>query len=154
MFQRAAGVQMLHVPYKGSGPAMTDLIGGQVDSMIETVPAAQSHIKAGKVRAIATASAQRVASLPGVATAAEAGLKNFEVSSLFGIAAPAGTPAAIVNKLNAALKTILSQQEVKDSMLAQGVIANFTTPEEATAALRKESAKWTTVIKDGNIQPE
>ena len=154
MFQRAAGVQMLHVPYKGSGPAMTDLIGGQVDSMIETVPAAQSHIKAGKLRAIATASAQRVASLPGVATAAEAGLKGFEVSSLFGIAAPAGTPAAIVNKLNAALKTILSQQEVKDSMLAQGVIANYTTPEEAAAALRKESAKWTTVIKDGNIQPE
>ncbi len=154
MFQRVAGVQMLHVPYKGSGPAMTDLMGGQVDSMIETAPAAQTHIKAGKLRAIATATAQRISTLPDVPTASEAGLKGFEVSSQFGIAAPAGTPAAIVNKLNAALKTILSQQDTKDSMLAQGVIANYTTPEEAVLALRNESAKWTKVIKDGNIQPD
>ena len=154
MFMRAADVKMLHVPYKGSGPAMTDLMGGQVDSMIETAPAAQAHIKGGKLRAIATATSQRISTLPEVPTATEAGLKGFEVSSQFGIAAPAGTPAAIVNKLNAALKTILSQQDTKDSMLAQGVIANYTTPEEAVVALRDESAKWTKVIKDGNIQPE
>ena len=154
MFMRAADVKMLHVPYKGSGPAMTDLMGGQVDSMIETAPAAQPHIKGGKLRAIATATAQRISTLPEVPTATEAGLKGFEVSSQFGIAAPAGTPAAIVNKLNAALKTILSQQDTKDSMLAQGVIANYTTPEEAVVVLRNESAKWTKVIKDGNIQPE
>ena len=154
MFMRAADVKMLHVPYKGSGPAMTDLMGGQVDSMIETAPAAQPHIKGGKLRAIATATAQRISTLPDVPTATEAGLKGFEVSSQFGIAAPAGTPAAIVNKLNAALKTILSQQDTKDSMLAQGVTANYTTPEEAVVALRNESAKWTKVIRDGNIQPE
>lgn len=154
MFQRIAGVQMLHVPYKGSGPAMTDLMGGQVDSMIETAPAAQAHIKAGKLRAIAAASAQRVATLPEVPTATEAGLKGFEVSSMFGIAAPAGTPAAIIGKLNLALKAILSQQDVKDSLLAQGVIASYTTPEEATVALHNESAKWTKVILDGNIKPE
>ena len=154
MFQRAADVKMLHVPYKGSGPAMTDLMGGQVDSMIETAPAAQAHIKAGKLRAIATATAQRISTLPDVPTATEAGLKGFEVSSQFGIAAPAGTPASIVNKLNAALKVILSQQDTRDSMLAQGVIANYTTPEEAVVALRHESAKWTKVIRDGNIQPE
>ena len=154
MFMRAADVKMLHVPYKGSGPAMTDLMGGQVDSMIETAPAAQPHIKGGKLRAIATATSQRISTLPDVPTATEAGLKGFEVSSQFGIAAPAGTPAAIVNKLNAALKTILSQQDTKDSMLAQGVIANYTTPEEAVVALRSESAKWAKVIRDGNIQPE
>ena len=154
MFMRAAEVKMLHVPYKGSGPAMTDLMGGQVDSMIETAPAAQPHIKGGKLRAIATATSQRISTLPDVPTATEAGLKGFEVSSQFGIAAPAGTPAAIVNKLNAALKTILSQQDTKDSMLAQGVIANYTTPEEAVVALRSESAKWAKVIRDGNIQPE
>ncbi len=154
MFQRLAGVQMLHVPYKGSGPAMTDLMGGQVDCMIETAPAAQAHIKGGKLRAIAAASAQRVATLPEVPTATEAGLKGFEVSSMFGIAAPAGTPAAIIGKLNLALKTILSQQDVKDSLLAQGVIASYTTPEEATVALHNESAKWAKVILEGNIKPE
>ncbi|WP_096671053.1 Bug family tripartite tricarboxylate transporter substrate binding protein [Polaromonas sp. AET17H-212] len=154
MFQRAAGVQMLHVPYKGSGPAMTDLMGGQVDSMIETAPAAQSHIKAGKLRAIAAASAQRIATLPEVPTATEAGLKGFEVSSMFGIAAPAGTPAAIVTRLNDALKSILTLPDVKESLLAQGVIATYSTPQEATVALRTESAKWTKVIRDGNIKPD
>jgi tripartite-type tricarboxylate transporter receptor subunit TctC len=154
MFQRAVGVQMLHVPYKGSGPAMTDLIGGQVDSMIETAPSAQPHIKGAKIRALATATSQRISTLPDVPTATEAGLKGFEVSSQFGIAAPAGTPAAIVNKINAALNTILSQQDTKDSMLAQGVIANYTTPEDAVVALRNESAKWAKVIKEGNIQPD
>ena len=87
---RAAGVDILHVPYKGSGPAMTDLMGGQVLSMIETVPAAQGSIKAGKLRALAVTSAERVPALP-TPTAAEAGLKDFEVSSMFGIVAPAGT---------------------------------------------------------------
>jgi tripartite-type tricarboxylate transporter receptor subunit TctC len=154
MFQRAVGVQMLHVPYKGSGPAMTDLIGGQVDSMIETAPSAQPQLKSGKIRAIATATLQRIGTLPDVPTATEAGLKGFEVSSQFGLAAPAGTPAAIINKINAALKTILSQQDTKDSMLVQGVIANYTTPEEAVVALRNESAKWAKVIKEGNIQAE
>jgi tripartite-type tricarboxylate transporter receptor subunit TctC len=154
MFKRMAGIDMLHVPYKGSGPAMTDLIGGQVDSMIETAPAAQSHVKGGKLRALATASAQRVPTLPDVPTATEAGLKGFEVSSMFGIAAPAGTPAPIIAKLNGTLKKILSMQDVKDSMLAQGAIATYTTPEEAAQALRNESAKWTKVIRDGNIKSE
>lgn len=154
MFQRVAGVQMLHVPYKGSGPAMTDLIGGQVDTMIETAPAALPHIKGGKIRAIAAASEQRVPTLPEVPTATEAGLKGFEVSSMFGIAAPAGTPPAVIARLNEALKKILVAQDVKDSMLAQGAIASYTTPEEAAQALRDESGKWTRVIRDGNIKSE
>lgn len=154
MFQRLAGVKMLHVPYKGSGPAMTDLIGGQVDSMIETAPAAQGHIKADKLRAIAAASSERIATLPDVPTATEAGLKGFEVSSMFGIAAPEGTPDVIINKLNGALKKILSEQEVKDSLLAQGAIATYTTPQAAAQALQNESAKWAKVIKEGNIKPD
>jgi tripartite-type tricarboxylate transporter receptor subunit TctC len=154
MFQRVAGVQMLHVPYKGSGPAMTDLIGGQVNSMIETAPSAQAHIKSGKLRPLASATKERVPTLPEVPTATEAGLKGFEVSSMFGIAAPAGTPAPIIAKLNAALKTILTQQDVKDSMLAQGVFATYTTPEEASLALHNEIAKWAKVIREGNIQPD
>lgn len=154
MFQHLAGVKMLHVPYKGSGPAMVDLIGGHIDSMIETAPAAQNYVKSGKVRALATASTERIASLPAVPTAVEAGLKGFEVSSLFGIVAPAGTPPAIINKLNAAMKTILANPAVKVSLLAQGVIAAYTTPEQTTAALRAEHTKWAKVIRDGNIKAE
>jgi tripartite-type tricarboxylate transporter receptor subunit TctC len=152
LFQRMAGVSMLHVPYKGSGPAMNDLVGGQVSSMVETAPAALQLIKSGKLRALATATAQPVGTLPGVPTAAQAGLKDFEVSSMFGILAPAGTPAAVVGKLNGALKGILQQAEVRDSMLAQGAVAMYTTPEEASAAIRAESDKWAKVIKDGNIK--
>ena len=152
MFQRMVGVKLLHVPYKGSGPAMTDLIGGQVQMMIETAPAAQGHVKAGKLRALATATATPIPSLPGVPTAPEAGLKGFDVSSMFGILAPAGTPAPIIAKLNATLKGILEQQDVKDSMLAQGANATWTTPEQAAQAIRAEVAMWTQVIKDGNIK--
>ena len=153
MFQRAAGVKMLHVPYKGSGPAMNDLVGGQVLTMIETAPAAQPLIKAGKLRALATATAQPVASLPGVPTAAQAGLQ-FEVSSMFGILAPAGTPAPIVLRLNAALKDILGQPDVVENMLAQGVIAGYTTADDAGQSIRAEAAKWGQVVREGNIKVE
>jgi tripartite-type tricarboxylate transporter receptor subunit TctC len=154
MFQRLAGVKLLHVPYKGSGPAMTDLIGGQVQMMIETAPSAQGHVKAGKLRALATATTLRIPTMPEVPTAPDAGLKGFDVSSMFGILAPAGTPAPIIAKLSGALKGILEQQEVKDSMLAQGANATWTTPEQAGQAIRDEVAMWAQVIKDGNIKGE
>jgi tripartite-type tricarboxylate transporter receptor subunit TctC len=154
LFQRVAGVRMLHVPYKGSGPAMTDLIGGQVQSMIETAPSAQAFIKSGKLRVLATATHQPVATLPGVPTSDQAGLKDFEVTSNFGIAAPAGTPAPVIAKVGAALKAILATQEVKDSLAAQGAIATWTTPEEATRLIGAEYAKWVRVIKEGNIKPD
>ena len=152
MFQRLVGVKLLHVPYKGSGPAMTDLIGGQVMMMIETAPSAHGHVKAGKLRALATATTLPIPTMPGVPTAPDAGLKGFDVSSMFGILAPAGTPAPIVAKLNIALKVILEQQDTKDSMLAQGANATWTTPEQAAQAIRNEVAMWTQVIKEGNIK--
>jgi tripartite-type tricarboxylate transporter receptor subunit TctC len=154
MFKRMAGVDVLHVPYKGSGPAMTDLVGGQVQAMIETVPAAGGHIRAGKLRALATTTAQPVSSLPGLPTAAQAGLPGFEVSSMFGIVAPAGTPEAMVNRLNAALKAILAEAEVRESLLAQGADATCTTPAEAAKAIQAEFAKWDKVIKEGQIKAE
>jgi tripartite-type tricarboxylate transporter receptor subunit TctC len=154
MFKRVAGVDVLHVPYKGSGPAMTDLMGGQVQAMIETAPAAQGHVKSGKLRALATTTSTAVASLPGVPTAAQAGLPGFEVSSMFGIVAPAGTPEAVINKLNATLKTILADNEVREQLLAQGAIATHTTPAEAAKAIQAEFAKWDKVIKEGNIKVE
>ena len=154
MFKRMAGVDVLHVPYKGSGPAMTDLIGGQVQAMIETAPSAQPQFKAGKIRALATTTAQPVSTLPGVPTAAQAGLPGFEMTSMFGVAAPAGTPDAIIQRLSAELKKILAEPETRDALLAQGAVATWTTPDEATKAVNAEYAKWAKVIKDGNIKPE
>lgn len=154
MFQRQAGVEVLHVPYKGSGPAITDLVGGQVDVMIDTVPAAQGQIKGGNIRALGTTTAERVASLPDTPTAAEAGLPDFHVSSMFALAAPAGTPADVVEKLNSALKDILNTQEVKDSLLAQGAISTYTTPADASKAIIDEYNKWVALIKESNITVE
>lgn len=154
MFQRQAKIDVMHVPYKGSGPAISDLLGGQVTAMIDTVPAAQAQIKAGKLRALATTTAQRVPSLPDTPTAAEAGLPDFYVSSMFGLAAPAGTPPEVIKKLNTALKEILLKPEVKESMLAQGAIATYTSPANAAKAVAQEYSKWAKVIQEGNIQVE
>ncbi len=122
--------------------------------MIDTAPAAQSQIKAGKLRALATTTKERVASLPDVPTVGEAGFPGMLVSSMFGISAPAGTPEAVIQKLNSALKEILTKQEVKDSMLAQGTIATYNTPAETSKIINDEYAKWAKLIKDGNIKPE
>jgi len=149
-----AGIDMLHVPYKGSGPAMTDLVGGQVLSMIETAPAAQGFIASGKLRALAVASKDRVSTMPEVPTAAEAGLKGFEVSSMFGILAPAGTPKAVVDKLTSEMKKTLSTQDAKDALLQQGVIANYAAPPEAATAIKTEVAKWAKVITDANVKAD
>ena len=154
MFKRQAQVDVVHVPYKGSGPALADLLGGQVNAMIDTVPAAQSQIKAGKLRALATTTKERVPSIPDVPTVVEAGLPEMQVSSMFALSAPAGTPAAVVQKINAALKVILSKQDVKESMLAQGTIATYGTPDESTKIINAEYAKWAKLIKDSNIKAE
>ncbi|WP_051320433.1 tripartite tricarboxylate transporter substrate binding protein [Cupriavidus sp. amp6] len=154
MFKRMAGVEMLHVPYKGSGPAMTDLIGGQVLSMVETVPAAQAYVKTGKIRALAVASPERVNALPDVPTATEAGLKDFEVSSMFGIVAPAGTPGPVIDRLSSDLKKILAEPEVQATLLKQGAIATWTTPAQAGARIKAEVGKWNTVIRDAGVKPE
>jgi tripartite-type tricarboxylate transporter receptor subunit TctC len=154
LFQRLTGVRMLHVPYKGSGPAMVDLLGGQVQSMIETAPAAQPHVKAGKLRALATTTREPMPTLPDVPTAAASGLGGFEVSSMFGIVAPAGTPEAVIAKLSNALKTIMAMTDVKETLLAQGALAGWTTVDDAEAAIRDESAKWKKLIKEVGLQVE
>ena len=154
MFKRSAGVDMMHVPYKGSGPAMTDLIGGQVLTMVETVPAALPHIKAGKLRPLAVTTPQRISMLPDVPTAGEAGLPGFEVSSLFGILAPAGTPRQIVARLNAEILKLLALPEVKEQLLAQGAYTVTTTPDQAAARIHQEIEMWAGVIRDANVKPD
>ncbi len=153
-FKLATKTDMVHIPYKGSGPAMIDLMGGQVKSMIETVPAAVGHIKGGKIKALMVTTKTRVESLPDVPTAAEAGMPGFEASSMFGMAAPAGTPKPVVDRLNAELGKILQQPDVKAKLLEQGVYATHTTPVEATKRIQDEVAMWAKVIKDANVKVE
>ena len=155
IFRKEASVGMLHIPYKGSGPAMTDLVGGQVNLMFETVPAAQPFIKSGQLRALAVTTPTRISMLPESPTTAEAGLPALEVSSTFGVLAPAGTPAAIVEQLNAALAKIVQSPEVKEQFLRQGVYAlPPTTPAKAAERLRSEVSRWEKVIKEANIKAD
>lgn len=154
MFKRVAGVDVLHVPYKGSGPAMTDLMGGQVMSMIETVPAAQGSVKGGKLRGLAVAADARADALPEVPTTAEAGLPGFQVSSMFGIVAPAGTPAPVVEKQNQTLKQILAQPQVREALLRQGAVATWTSPADAAARIAAERRQWATVVAEAGVKPD
>jgi len=154
LFKSMTKVDMLHVPYKGSGPAMTDLIGGQVQTMIETMPAALPHIKSGSLRPLVIAMPARSANLPDVPTAAEAGLPDFIVTSMFGLLAPAKTPPALVAKLTAALEKVLAQKDTQDRMAAQGVITGYLNPTDSAKRIRAEIDKWTKVAKDANIKLE
>jgi tripartite-type tricarboxylate transporter receptor subunit TctC len=141
------GVDMMHVPYKGSAPALTDLMGGQVQLMFDNLPSSLAQIKAGKLRAIAVTSAQRSPALPNIPTIAESGLPGFEASSWFGLLAPAGTPPAIVARVNADVNEWLQTAEAKEKLLAQGAIPAGGTPEQFAAHIRVETEKWAKVVK-------
>ena len=131
---------------------MGDLVGGQVNTMCETVPAALQLIKAGKLRALAVTTAERISQLPDVPTAAEAGVTGIEVASLFGVMAPAGTPAPIIAKLNAEIQKILAMPEAQEQLLQQGAYAVKMTPEQSAERIRKEIAQWAKVIQDAQIK--
>ncbi|MFZ4063207.1 MAG: tripartite tricarboxylate transporter substrate binding protein [Polynucleobacter sp.] len=155
IFRREAGVNITHVPYKGSGPAMTDLVAGQVNMMVETVPAALPFITAGQLRPLAVTTAKRISMLPDVPTAAESGMPALEVSSTFGVLAPTGTPTAIIDQLNTALAKLLVNPEVKEAFLKQGVFAATPTkPKQAAELLAAEVKRWEKVIKDADIKSE
>ncbi|MBL8522277.1 MAG: tripartite tricarboxylate transporter substrate binding protein [Betaproteobacteria bacterium] len=154
LFKSMTGLDMLHVAYKGSGPAMTDLIGGQVQSMIETLPAALPHIKSGALRPLAIAMPARSTNLPDVPTAAEAGLPDFNVTSMFGLLAPAKTPPEIVAKLTSTLQKVLALPDTQTRMDGQGVIPGYLNPPDSTKRIRAEMDKWTKVAKDAKIKLE
>jgi tripartite-type tricarboxylate transporter receptor subunit TctC len=120
LLEKAAGIQLVHVPYKGSNPAMMDALSGNVDLLVSSVPSAIGQIKAGKLRAIAVTSARRSTSLPDTPTLAESGLKGFDVSTWYGLFMPKGTPTAIVTKVNAEVNRLLAMPEVRDAILTQG----------------------------------
>ena len=154
LFRLQTGIDVIHVPYKGSGPAMTDLIGGHVPMMIETAPASVSFIKSGKLRALMVTAKERVPALPDVPTAAEAGLPDFEVSSMFGVLAPKDTPKPIIDRLNGELAQILELPDVREKLQQQGVTPIHTTSEEASQRIRAEVEKWAKVMKEANVKAE
>jgi tripartite-type tricarboxylate transporter receptor subunit TctC len=148
LFKSMTGTFMLHFPYRGSGPALLDLIGGTMDLMFDNLPSAMPQIKAGKLKALAVTSAQRSAALPDVPTIAEAGpVKGFDASSWFGLLAPAGTPAEIVNKLQQESAKALGTPALKERLLAQGAIPSGMPPAEFAAYIAAETKKWAQVVK-------
>jgi len=148
LFKSMTGTFMLHFPYRGSGPALLDLIGGTMDLMFDNLPSALPQIKAGKLKALAVTSAQRSAALPDVPTIAEAGpVKGFDASSWFGLFAPAGTPAEIVNRIQQETAKSLQTPAVKDRLLAQGAIPGGQTPAEFARFITAETKKWAQVVK-------
>ena len=155
IFQKEAGIKITHVPYKGSGPAMTDLVAGQVNMMVETVPAALPFITSGQLRPLAVTTAKRISMLPDVPTTAESGMPALEVSSTFGVLAPVGTPMPIVDQLNSAIAKLLLNPEVKESFLKQGVYAAAPTkPKQSAELLASEVKRWEKVIREADIKAE
>ncbi len=153
MFQRAAGADMIHVPYKGIPPAVTDIIGGRVAMLFTTTISAAPHIKAGKLRAVAITSAKRQASMPDVPTVGET-LPGYRAEAFQGMVAPAGVPQAIVEKLAAEVARIVQLPEVSQRFQLDGAEAVGSTPKEFAAFLKAEMQKWSKVIRDGGIKPE
>jgi tripartite-type tricarboxylate transporter receptor subunit TctC len=149
-----SGTQFVHVPYKGSGPAIQDVIGGQVDMMFDTTVVAGPHIQSGKVRAIAVSSAKRLESLPNVPTIAESGVPGFEVVSWQGIFVPAGTPKPIVDRLHAEIMKILQTTEMQDRLKSLGMQPSSMTPDQVAAFQKAEVEKWAQVIKAAGIKLE
>jgi tripartite-type tricarboxylate transporter receptor subunit TctC len=147
LFNSLAKVDMVHVPYKGSSPAVTDLLGGQIDIMFDNMPSAIQHVRSGKLRPLAVTTAKRSPELPDVPTIAEAGVPGYEATSWFGMFAPAATPAPIVARLNEALVKVLADPEVKKKLAEQGAEPYAEKPEQFAAFIRNESEKWSKVVK-------
>jgi len=146
MFKAATGLFMVHIPYRGSAPAFTDLMGGQVQFMAESIPQAANYHKQGKVRALAVTSRERNPALPDVPTVIEAGIKNFEVVGFYGFLAPAGTPKDVVAKLSDAFRQVLAMPEVRTRMITQGADPAFLGADEFAKYLAAEMPRWADAV--------
>lgn len=154
LFKVHTKVKMMHIPYKGSAPAITDMLGGQVDVMFDNLPSAMPHIKTGRLRALAVTADKRWSSLPQVPAVAEAGgdLADYEAMSWFGILAPAGTPKEIVSKLQKEVAKALSTPAMTEKLVAQGAAPVGNTPEQFAEYIRGETAKWTKAVKESGAR--
>ena len=154
LFMSMAGVEMLHVPYKGAAPALADLIGGQVNIMFDTVAQSLPQIKAGKIKALAVTTAKRSSALPNVPTVSEAGLPGYEMAGWIGLLAPKGTPKDVIDKLHAEIAKIAAVPEVRERMIAAGVELVATTPQEFHSVISTELPKYAKVMKDAGMKQE
>ena len=154
LFASMAGAPMTHVPYKGSAPALNDLIAGQVPIMFDTMLSAMQHVKSGRLRALAITGAQRSPAAPDVPTLAESGLPGYQAYAWNGLLAPAGTPPAVINRLSEELKTALSQPAVQEKFSAQGFAATWTAPAQAASFLQHEVEKWGLTVQQSGAKVE
>jgi len=154
LFNVLTGAKLTHVPYKGVNLAMQDVIAGRIDLVVIGVPAAAPHVKAGRLRALAAIAPQRLPALPEVPTVAEAGLPGFEVTTWYGVLAPAGTPRPIIARLNAELVKVMHSPEMKERLAAIGTDPVTTTPEEFAAYIQAEIVKWGDVIRKANLRAD
>jgi len=149
-----AGVFISHIPYRGTAPSITDLLGGQVDATFTGAPAVLPHIKSGRLRALAVSSPTRIAALPDVPTVAESGYPGFEADQWYGIVAPAGTPQDVVARLNAAINKALASPEIARQLAAEGALPMQTTPKAFAALIAAEIPRWKAVVRAGNVKPD
>jgi len=154
LFASMAGVDMLHVPYKGSGPAIADLLGGQVDYMFDSITSARPHILSGKLKAIAVTTRTRSPALPDVPTVAEAGLAGYELAPWFAVFMPAGTPAPVVQKMNSELVAALQLPEIRDRLKVIGAEPIGSTPQELGSYLQSEMDKWGRIIRERGLRAD
>ena len=152
LFQDISGARFTHVPYKGSGQALTDLMGGQVDLHFDQITSAASHIQAGKLKALMVTAPKRVPMLPEVPTASEAGYAAFEATNVTGLIAPAGTPRDVVDKLNAATQKVIMQAAFREKLAGLGADAVGGPPEQFAGYIRDDLSKWTRIVKDANVK--
>lgn len=154
LFQISAGVRMTGVPYKGSGPALTDLIGGQVDSHVDQLTASMGYIQSGRIRALAVTTDKRAPLLPNVPTLDEQGLKGFDATTITGLLAPAGTPKEVIDRIHAAVVKVTSQQAIRDLFAALGATTLGNSPAEFADYIRQDYAKWQKVVAAANIRSD
>jgi tripartite-type tricarboxylate transporter receptor subunit TctC len=154
LFNSMAGVKLVHVPYKGAAPALADLLGGQVQLMFSTMPPALPHVKDGKLRALAVTSRKRSRATPDLPTVDEAALPGFEANTWHGVVLPAGTPPAIIARLNREIVAILHLHDIVERLSSQGAEALGSTPEEFAAYIRSETLKWAKVVRDSGAKAE
>ena len=153
-FEKAAGIKMRHIPYKGSNPALMDALAGNVDLLVSSVPSAMAQVKAGKLRPLAVTSAKRSTSLPDVPTVAESGFKGFDMSTWYGLLMPAGTPAAVVTQMNGAVNKLLATPEMQKAIQDQGAEPLAMTPEAFTQQLQRDYQGMEKIVRDAGVKIE
>lgn len=149
LLKKRAGIDMVHVPYQGAGPAMNELLAGQIHLIITTASSASGGIASGRLRALAVTSAERSPQFPGVPTFGEAGVKNYATEAWHGVHAPQGTPQAILEKLNQAINEVASHPEYRQHLLTEGIVPQAVTPQQFGTFVESEAHTWRTLIKDG-----